>query len=716
MVGGAGFRRMVVLRPASEATLIPVANVHPNLLTPLSIDEHDGSVVAAYEFCPGATLQEIVDVYRSQSQLPPLGLAVRVVIEAARILHVAHEHQDALGGPGAFVHGALSDSSLLVGFDGGVRVLDFGLRKPNRFAAPEATRGGPFDARADIFSLAAALHSALTGFEKDYASTLAKAPSSATFPPPSTVHPDASQQLDAVLMRALMPQRESRLGSAAELADDLERLAGSALPRPEAVATRLRQLFEERLDGLRNMVPRLTSDAASRPARVSRPSLPAQPAEPAPAPRKSGPRSPIPQGTQPEVNPVGKRPTPSETKAPAQAQVNAAFGPLEDELGPEDSTQVMDVDKSLLLVARPTGEQPQVKAKKVPAPLPDVPWEAGPLAGEARTDSGIGSPDALADTGDEDNAASFDEPQEVEADLIEEVPTGLSKRASGLKAQAQAQAQGGGSTRAERARARGQELVQTGDLEPDEADDLRDQPTVVRMSGTHRKLDPNASAAEVAEALAGDLADEPPPDEPGTAIITSNERPNAAAAAPSPELADEPDTGVLEMNKKKAAAGAGPPVLLPVPEAPPKKKSGLRVVIAALLLLMAGGFGAVSIKNPALVRARLDATLIKLKLKQPPPPVEDAVVAEPETADAGVVVAEEPAAVPDAGDLAIAAPLKVLADAGEEDEASDGGEEEEEEGDGGYVDGGRHADGGEVIKKLKKKKAKAHRKEWWKTQ
>lgn len=704
---GQGFKRLAVLRPVGGATQIAVANVHPQLPPPLGVDDLEGTSYAIYDFFPGATLHEIGEVYRSQDQLPPLGLVVRIVIDAARIIHVAHEHVDPLGGVGGFVHGGISDASLLLGFDGEVRVIDFGLRKVNRFTAPEAASGGvPLTAQTDVFSLAAALHAALTGFDKAYAPLLARAPSAREFPPPSTVHPDATQELDALLMRAMLPEPESRLASAAELADDLERIAGAQLPQREACATRLKQLFEERLDGFRNMVPKLSSDAppASSPPkpRASKPALAAQP-----APRKSGPRAPIPTGTQPEANPIGKRPTPPEVKA--------AFG---DPDGLEDERTILaDSDPRLAPSAgmktkvEPTRSErspaPRGSGPKKPvAPLPDVPWEQG-MAPEER-----GQP-----TDQRDSRL----PPSEEPVPIEEVPTGLSRRVTG----AQPALSVGGSTREEKARARGQELVDTGEIEGDEADDLRDQPTVVRVSGQHKKLVVEPPPEMVAAAF-GDV-DAEAEAEPGTAIITKGDGPKAKAAEPpvlepEPEPVSQPGSGPLEAPDTGVIGGK--PEKKPEPPKPPKpkKKGGAaRKLIAFLLLLMAGGLGYGMLKHPALMKAKfapvkskIEEAMVKYGLKKPlppqpppeePPPPPPAVAEDPDAgAGAGAELAMLPAPDPDAG---LAALL--------EDEG-DGGEEEEEEEDGGVYasDGGRHPDGG-VVRKVKKKKKKKRR-EWWKTQ
>src|SRR5437763_899452 len=83
MLGHAGFRRLVVLRPIEGAQVFPVTTVEPHLPAPISVDDVDGKSVAAYDFFPGASLKEILGAYQAQGQLPPLGLAVRIVVDAA---------------------------------------------------------------------------------------------------------------------------------------------------------------------------------------------------------------------------------------------------------------------------------------------------------------------------------------------------------------------------------------------------------------------------------------------------------------------------------------------------------------------------------------------------------------------------------------------------------------------------------------------------------
>jgi serine/threonine-protein kinase len=779
VVGGhGGFKRLCVMRPIGESTLVPVANIDPQLLSPLAIDDVEGTAFAVYDFHPGATLKEIVAIYRTQEQLPPLGLAVRLVVDAARTMTFAHEHQDALGGPGCFVHGALSDATLLLGFDGLVRVLDFGVRSVNRFSSPEAVRGGPLDPRSDIFSLAASLHSALTGFEGSYAQVLQTTPAATDFPPPTAVHPDATPELDALMMKALMPARDGRLSSAAKLADELERIAGTALPQPQACATRIRQLFEERLDGLRNMVPRLESDVGAPRPRPSAPRAPvpvskrptgarpalseaeAAPAPPpprtsgqhakhvpeesaAPAPRVSGshakhvpsegaaaaaPRvsgshakhvpsegaaaaSPRVSGSHakhvpaeggaasPRVSGSHAKHTPAGNGAPPPPSDSAFEGEDEETIIKEDrkaagavaadlveqdehdATVVQDIDPKHLKEARRSGEVPRLdkKAQKETQPRGDVPWQT------QDPDSPPGQPAeeglSLADGGNVPTGADFVPPSGV-AEVpehtpahpgpvpIEDVPTGVAKRVTG----AHEAFNPSGTSDEERAAAVGQELVSTGDVDPEDADDLRKQPTDIRRSN---------GAGLQKEAAA---AFEPMGHDQATVV-----RGGGVNSEPPPEV----NTGVL-----------GPPEL-PSEVKRKRKGSGARKMIAFLLLAMASGFGYVALKNPVMVRAKINEALVKWKLKKPAPP--------PTDQPPGQVEDGQP---PGQGAAVAAADV---GDGGEEDEYSDGGDDEEDE----VVDAGpsvAHGDAGVGARDAgagaqapPKKKKHKHVRPWWQT-
>lgn len=265
--GDGGFRRAVVLREVPQGVeLATVPSAPQSVLALLDEVDLEGRTWAVYEFVPGATFAEVSAAHLSVERLPSLGLIGRTVVDACRAIHQVHTFVDPLGLIPAQKHGGLSDASIFVGFDGRTRILDLGARRLGRFIAPEVTRGDQFDARADVFSLGAVLHHATTRFDKGYAVTIARAPSPQEFPPPSAVHPEASTELDAVVMRAMMPAPSSRFASALQLAEEIEAVLGPLLFTPDQVRTVLLPLFGDRLGALKELVDPKRRPLAPRPS------------------------------------------------------------------------------------------------------------------------------------------------------------------------------------------------------------------------------------------------------------------------------------------------------------------------------------------------------------------------------------------------------------------------------------------------------------------
>ncbi len=154
---------------------------HPNVVTVHEVGEAAGRVYVAMEFVEGSTL-------RHWSSRPrALGEVLEVFGQAGRGLEAAH----AVG----LVHRDFKPDNVLVGVDGRVRVLDFGLARPMvvagsdaetstqavdppvslartrpgslvgtpAYMAPEQLHGEPADARSDQFAFCVALYEALSG-------------------------------------------------------------------------------------------------------------------------------------------------------------------------------------------------------------------------------------------------------------------------------------------------------------------------------------------------------------------------------------------------------------------------------------------------------------------------------------------------------------------------------------------------------------------------
>ena len=161
-------------RFAVEAKAASALN-HPNIVAIYDIETADGVDFIAMEYAEGETLDERI----ARKGLSPKE-AFRVAIQIADALAAAHA--------AGIVHRDLKPSNIMVGADGRVRILDFGLAKLTEAAepelsptqtmkpitetgqvlgtvaymSPEQAEGRKVDARSDTFSFGVVLYEMLT--------------------------------------------------------------------------------------------------------------------------------------------------------------------------------------------------------------------------------------------------------------------------------------------------------------------------------------------------------------------------------------------------------------------------------------------------------------------------------------------------------------------------------------------------------------------------
>ncbi|MFO0684671.1 MAG: protein kinase [Sandaracinus sp.] len=151
---------------------------HANLVAILDYGIVDGTPFQALELVDGVTLEALVDELGARGERLPEAIALHVAREVAHGLSHAHRATDAAGKPLGLVHRDVSPSNVLLGWNGDVKLSDFGIAfargraletaqgvtrgKPSYMAPEQATRG-TLDARTDLFGLGCTLHFALTG-------------------------------------------------------------------------------------------------------------------------------------------------------------------------------------------------------------------------------------------------------------------------------------------------------------------------------------------------------------------------------------------------------------------------------------------------------------------------------------------------------------------------------------------------------------------------
>ncbi|HEX8703604.1 MAG TPA: serine/threonine-protein kinase, partial [Myxococcaceae bacterium] len=266
-LGVQGFEKLVVVKKIldqyvserefvqmflDEARLASSLN-HPNVVQIYDLGQEGSSFYIAMEFIAGHDLLAILRKCKgAQGTLPP-PIAARLVAGACEGLHYAHTRTDLSGQPLNIVHRDVSPSNILVTYEGGVKVVDFGIAKAEsqstkteagklkgKFAymSPEQIRTVPLDARSDVFALGIVLWEILVGrrlFKRENELAIMTDILEGEVRPPSELRPDIPKALDEVVMKALEKDRRKRYGSAQELQLALEKYLASTPEPPTSV-------------------------------------------------------------------------------------------------------------------------------------------------------------------------------------------------------------------------------------------------------------------------------------------------------------------------------------------------------------------------------------------------------------------------------------------------------------------------------------------------
>ncbi len=239
---------------------------HPGIVPIHELGKEGGTYYIAMDYVAGMTLRNLLDRLRAAGELLPVPLAAYVAWRACDALDYAHRKHDLRGTPLRVVHRDVSPANVLVGFDGSVRIIDFGiaqaalrirredqvLRGKFGYMSPEQVSGLPVDRRSDVFAMGTVLHEMLTGTK------LFTAPSElavlqkirdAEVPPPSAKSPAVPRGLDAVVLGALSREPDARYAWASELRDALSPwlLAGSTAGDSRALTRFLAARFPDEL-------------------------------------------------------------------------------------------------------------------------------------------------------------------------------------------------------------------------------------------------------------------------------------------------------------------------------------------------------------------------------------------------------------------------------------------------------------------------------------
>jgi eukaryotic-like serine/threonine-protein kinase len=217
---------------------------HPNIGLLYAFSKSDTRMYIVLELVDGFSLASLL---KKKPTMLPAGVAA-IGAAVARGLQHAHEQ--------GVVHRDIKPANILVSRRGEVKLFDFGIAQRARgapepvlsssatfedvtafgtpaYMSPEQILGDRVDARSDVFSLGIVLYQLVSGarpFDRRDGADERPAANRIRRDPPIPLHrraPDVPVALERIVMRAIEKLPGDRYQTASEVAEELERLAGT---------------------------------------------------------------------------------------------------------------------------------------------------------------------------------------------------------------------------------------------------------------------------------------------------------------------------------------------------------------------------------------------------------------------------------------------------------------------------------------------------------
>jgi serine/threonine protein kinase len=216
--------------------------VHPHLVRGLDFGQEDALFYLVMEFVDGDDLATRIEKKKRLDE----DEAVRIVVQIAEALQLAHEHQ--------IIHRDVKPSNILLTPSGEAKLTDLGLVKCRQadldLTRPMAGLGTPHfmapeqfgdakhaDIRCDVYSLGATLYNAVTGklpFDARSHLNMLKKKLKNDIAPPRQLVPQLSERVDLAIRRAMRADPTQRQSSCLEF---IASLTGVAPPPAQDVET-----------------------------------------------------------------------------------------------------------------------------------------------------------------------------------------------------------------------------------------------------------------------------------------------------------------------------------------------------------------------------------------------------------------------------------------------------------------------------------------------
>ncbi len=264
----------------SEAKLAALLQ-HPNIVQIYDLGKIADSYFIAMEYVSGRDMAKVVSRARKLGIVYPVEYALFVAAEVLEALAYAHDKTDEHGVPLGIVHRDVTPENIIVGWNGHVRLADFGIAKaasrtdPTNageikgklsYMSPEQGRGKTLDHRSDLFTLGVVLYEWLTGYKlftgENEMAVLSSILDGRIYPP-TYFREDVPAGVEDLVMKALTKDREARYGSARDMLYDVQtwlQTGADFVPSRNHLANFMGQMFATEIERERRQLAAVGKD------------------------------------------------------------------------------------------------------------------------------------------------------------------------------------------------------------------------------------------------------------------------------------------------------------------------------------------------------------------------------------------------------------------------------------------------------------------------
>lgn len=250
---------------ADEAALVSQLD-HPNIVSVHDYGQVDGVSFIVMDYVHGRDLRRLLDLASGHNVRFPDVISAWIASEICEALFYAHSRTHPDGSTLALVHRDISPPNILIGFEGVVKVADFGVAHSSvigrsetktgvikgklQYMPPEYAVGNLQDGRGDIFSLGLVLFELLTNrqaySDRDGIDVMVESIRVGDVPDLRRLRPDLEPELIQIVARSLAPRPAHRYQTADEMGSDLRHYVSRKVPgfTRSRLQDVIRQLFE----------------------------------------------------------------------------------------------------------------------------------------------------------------------------------------------------------------------------------------------------------------------------------------------------------------------------------------------------------------------------------------------------------------------------------------------------------------------------------------